>query len=368
MKTLRTNPSLRLRPPSELTNKKWQVEDFNVRKIFSIPSIAVCLLLYAIKPKNADQLAKDFITNFNISNDAAAKLIEDLNKKNLILNDTHQANGISNHDLFLESYHKWKLYNWDKAAEYHFFTYNYPFLDYADNADGWQITNQRMQDYSEDKADINRFKSYSDDFERAALPEAINKDKTDLNNLKISSNDKIDINAVSIVTTMAFTKTAEMSIRWKGAPLLRRTSPSGGSRHPTEGYLVALDVQGIDSALYHIQTEPFFLVKITNINKSEISKLFNLKKNDNHCAAIIMLTSVFERNMYRYREPRTFRTIHMDVGHIIGTIELTSNHSNIETKIINNFNKTAIENLLGLDSLKEGLIASVGLYNKGHLS
>ncbi len=40
--------------------------------------------------------------------------------------------------------------------------------------------------------------------------------------------------------------------------------------------------------------------------------------------ALIVVTAVFARNMYRYREPRTFRTVFMDVGHLLGTFEMVA--------------------------------------------
>lgn len=37
--------------------------------------------------------------------------------------------------------------------------------------------------------------------------------------------------------------------------------------------------------------------------------------------AVFVLTTHFQRNMYRYREPRTFRTLYLDAGHLGGLIE-----------------------------------------------
>jgi hypothetical protein len=88
------------------------------------------------------------------------------------------------------------------------------------------------------------------------------------------------------------------------------------------------------------------------------------KDSDSPALGAIVLTSVFERNMYRYREPRTFRTIHMDVGHILATIEMLSQEFRIKTRIHLNFNEDAILQQIGTSMLEEGVMAIVTLHEE----
>lgn len=78
-------------------------------------------------------------------------------------------------------------------------------------------------------------------------------------------------------------------------------------------------------------------------------------------AAIVMVTCVFERNMYRYREPRTFRTVHMDAGHLAETFELACAANGIRcfTQYANN--DQAIEAKLGLKPLEEGYMLACAI-------
>ena len=66
--------------------------------------------------------------------------------------------------------------------------------------------------------------------------------------------------------------------------------------------------------------------------------------------------------MFRYRDPRTFRTIHMDAGHMLGTIEIAAQHFNIESKVSYSINEIELEKYIGITGLVEGTIASVALY------
>ena len=70
--------------------------------------------------------------------------------------------------------------------------------------------------------------------------------------------------------------------------------------------------------------------------------------------ALIVLTSRFSRNMYRYREPRTFRTVHMDVGHLSGSVMLLASAIGLQTKADDVTNAARTETHLGLDWLEEG--------------
>jgi hypothetical protein len=88
------------------------------------------------------------------------------------------------------------------------------------------------------------------------------------------------------------------------------------------------------------------------------------KNSDSSALGAIVLTSVFERNMYRYREPRTFRTFHMDVGHILATIEMLGQEFHFKTRIHFNFNEDAILQQIGASLLDAGVMTIVTLHEE----
>ncbi|HEY1213788.1 MAG TPA: hypothetical protein VGE93_09185, partial [Bryobacteraceae bacterium] len=76
---------------------------------------------------------------------------------------------------------------------------------------------------------------------------------------------------------------------------------------------------------------------------------------------IVTLTSTFDRNMYRYREPRTYRTVHMDAGHTAGSARILANACGWNSALAMSDNSQAIEQYLGLDPMVEGYMMSVAL-------
>jgi len=365
MQSLYWNSAIRIRPPSLLTNQKWQAENYDSGKSFSVPELAVAILLYCYVPRDQNAV----IAEFSKLNDYPATTINaflnNLLEKKLLLNTLFEKNqSESKPKLLLRDYLQWKKYNWSSSAEYHFFTYNYQFLDYSEGGEGWKLADKRMKDYSEKEPDTNRIKQYPNEFRRVNVP-TFHDISTNLESyIGISNQNSVDLNKLISISAFAFAKTNGAPIRWKGVPLIRRTSPSGGSRHPTEGYIIITgNFVNFNSGLYHIQSDPFALVQLTSELPVHLEYIFpELYEEIPQPNAILILTSVFGRNMFRYREPRTFRTIHMDVGHILGTIELISEHVGLKSKTSYYFDENSIEKALNIDGISEGAIACIGLF------
>ena len=179
---------------------------------------------------------------------------------------------------------------------------------------------------------------------------------------KLSISDKI-----KELLSLTFAKRGEKPCHWSTTPLMRRTSPSGGSRHPTEGYFLASNLEGIAKGFYHIQADVPSLQLLSSPIRFEIEKLVPIDRGNASVSGAIILTSVFERNMYRYREPRTFRTVHMDIGHLLGTIEMLGKAFNIETHIYLHVNEEEILKHITTSKLEEGVMAIVTLSERSEL-
>lgn len=371
MSIVYTNPALRFYPPSTLNKNKWLVEDFDLRKTYSIPELAVTLLLYAIKAREIEKLVFDISELGTWESQKISALINSLITKRLLITEFNlmKEDLPTNSNLFSAKYQHWRNFNWGAAAEYHFFTYNYKFLNYSEGAEGWRIANNRMADYSEKESDDNRVKHYPPEFNRIPLQLPADFKKLQSNSyyseITSSLKGKLSDKSLAIIITMTFSKFAEASIPWVGAPLMRRTSPSGGSRHPSEGYIVIFhDIGTIKQGVYHIQSDPICLtelpIKLTHEFSSAFPEIYS--EIGSEPLAIILLTSIFDRNMFRYREPRTFRSVHMDAGHILGTIELICLQLQINFFISHQICEDKVEKLLGLNCLTEGALSSVAIF------
>jgi hypothetical protein len=96
--------------------------------------------------------------------------------------------------------------------------------------------------------------------------------------------------------------------------VVRKTSPSGGCRHPSE--VVLLLPKGLESippGAYHYDVRHHRLAQAAGYSEC-------LKSVTGSCA--FLLTSRVERAMWRYRDIRSFRAIPVDAGHIAETLVL----------------------------------------------
>lgn len=345
MPYLQTNNLIKIRFPSSFTKNYWTIEEKSKKTLFAVPRLAVLITVTCAKPITNDALFTCLLNNQQVDRDKIEKTLDSLISKNIILSS----------EIFPRStaLMNWKKSGWEAAADYHFFTWDAPFLDYSKDGGGHDQDRKNMLQYQEAQPDDQRCKAYKEFLDRHDLPILAELSSSlEIKNLLLP--DKI-----KLLLSLAFGKKGEKTCHWSDAPLIRRTSPSGGSRHPTEGYFLS-HVNGISKGWHHIQADPPSLIYL-----SPFSQETDFFENENSAPlGVIVLTSVFERNMYRYREPRTFRTIHMDAGHILETIESAGNELGFETKVTMNFDEGAILNKLKASKFEEGVMAIVIIKEK----
>lgn len=99
-----------------------------------------------------------------------------------------------------------------------------------------------------------------------------------------------------------------------GAPI-RKTSPSGGGRHPTDiGIIVSTETENLLNGFWWYQPETHSLIasKTTHPISSQLPT--------NSMAFVV--SSNVERAMWRYRDSRSFRPVVIDAGHVIETLDI----------------------------------------------
>lgn len=231
---------------------------------------------------------------------------------------------------------KWSSIGCSATAHYHFLTWDSKFLDYSDSGNGREEALKIMQNYSQKQPDNQRFKVIFESKNRIQLPEINEISHQCL--VDIQSSDNLLMRYAALVFGIIGTKKPP----WLGDEILLKTSPSGGGRHPTEGYIIFSESK--NSKIFHINVKDHTLDEINVATQIDWDKLFNIWKIPNsEVLGIFIFTSKWERNRYRYREPRTFRSVHMDVGHMLGTLSnlcsITSLSLNIILEDIDTFEK-----------------------------
>ncbi len=108
-------------------------------------------------------------------------------------------------------------------------------------------------------------------------------------------------------------------------PLLHKTSPSGGSRHPTEVYPVVLNVDGVAPGIYHYAVEHHRLERVRGGHFGALMAWIAAGQSWLQNAAVIcVMTCRVERTMWKYPSDRAYRVMTLELGHFCQTFYLLS--------------------------------------------
>ena len=145
-------------------------------------------------------------------------------------------------------------------------------------------------------------------------------------------------------------------------PIILRTSPSGGSRHSIEAYLLAWNVEGLAAGAYHYDSDTRELVDLRHpLSATDIPALFAHQRYFARAAAIVVMCPVFARTMWRYPQSRAYRTVLIDAGHLGQTFALAATSLGLAPFTTMAFSESALEQLLGLDGISECPIYAAGV-------
>lgn len=152
------------------------------------------------------------------------------------------------------------------------------------------------------------------------------------------------------------------SANW--GPLLHKTSPSGGARHPAEVYVAALDVDGLAPGLYHYNHVDHTLEPLrTGDLHDEVLRLTLGQEHVGNAGAVCFMTAVFPRSSYKYHTPRAYRVVTLDTGHVGQTFCLVATWLGLAPFTTAAIADTEVEKALGIDGVTESVlyVAGVGM-------
>ena len=276
----------------------------------------------------------------------------------------------------------WARYGWSEAADYFLATWGYPFLSY-EGPDAARADDLAMQAFLEHEPDLVRFKKCA---VTTCVPAPPTLDVLDGLSMSFASvwdqysgllpapgsDGAVKDGELLEVLSAVFGVRGEFpSLDARAAPLIRKTSPSGGARHPTECYVVALTVAGLEPGLYHFAAGTSTLDYIDRLPPAErLQVLFDglyrsRQERGFEPSAFLLFSAVFKRSMFRYREPRSLRTVLEDIGHLTSTLELVATATGHDVYCQHGVADGPLEDLLGLDFCLESILygAALGLPN-----
>ena len=146
-----------------------------------------------------------------------------------------------------------------------------------------------------------------------------------------------------------------------GEAMYLRAAPSAGGLYPAEVYVISCGTSLLPAGLYNYQTRAHTLLRFWDDQvwpALQEACFGHPSLAQTHLS--IVITGVFFRSAWRYQD-RAYRRIFLDIGHLLGNLELAGALSDFRPHLIGGFADQAVNQLLYLDPNEEGAIAVIAL-------
>lgn len=369
MSKIRTNKFTTIYADPSLDEPELVIENILTMERYSISDPRLFDILHSLTEWTERDIALEVVRDcLNLDDGGHAVLEKLLDRGFLVTKESESA-------TLDAAARKWEQYNWRPALWYYLYQRNHPFVDYS-TWEAWEEDNQRMEKYAEEEPIPPIYKTY-DDTQQVSLPNIDNMGELASVSEALSAtpwsqpfgkdgSNPVDIDCLSQLLYVTFGETGRIKFEGQGE-FLTKTSPSGGARHPTEAYVLAIDVDGLPEGVYHYSVKDHALdvIRQDKTAASMEETLYGLDLNTGpnfDINVVVVLTSILARSMWRYREARSYRVILHDIGHLLETMKLAGISLGHYTYFNHGFDESKIENLLDVDGFKEPafMYAAVG--------
>lgn len=141
-----------------------------------------------------------------------------------------------------------------------------------------------------------------------------------------------------------------------------RTSPSPGARHALEAYVLALRVGGLARGLYHYAADRHELERVSaKASRRQLLGYLPTQHWYGDAAALVLITAVFPRVVWRYDYPRAYRAVLIEAGHFCQTFLLTATWLGLAPFCSMALADSRIERDLGIDGVTESVLYAAGV-------
>lgn len=347
---VRTNPLVRIRTARRLDPPSLVLEVPQTRSQLRVANDRLCSVLErTCRWTPREDVVESISTELELPRESATSLTESLVEHRVFLTEDH--------DLPLS------VGSNDYALRYHLWIHDYPFVDMSDMDEAVESDRERMAAYKEADSVPDVYRTYPTS-RLLDLPDPTD-DAFDssVRNVLFGSDtghdagtDSLAVETLSDVLYYVFGQTGTQRFPVQG-DFVVKTSPSGGSRHPTECYVVCRDVTGVPTGVYHYSVRSHALETIRSDVPPAVESTLG-----RDVPVSLVLTSVVERNMWRYREPRTYRVLLHDIGHLVQTLRYASTaHDRLSSVTRREPTRPDhLEAALGFDPLVEPVMTMVG--------
>ncbi len=178
--------------------------------------------------------------------------------------------------------------------------------------------------------------------------------------LREAGEDRADWMRLSRLLINAYGLTAKFPTA-TGQTFYLRSAPSAGGLYPAEIYLISRGTRLLPAGLYNYQARSHSLWRYwDNHSWQQLQRACFWHPALEATHLTLVVTGVFHRSAWRYQD-RAYRRICLDVGHLLGNLELASVLVDYRPHLIASFADRAIADLLYLDPGEEGALAVLPL-------
>jgi SagB-type dehydrogenase family enzyme len=152
---------------------------------------------------------------------------------------------------------------------------------------------------------------------------------------------------------------------WVDVPGLGRaamkTSPSGGSLHPIEAYVLAQRVSGLKAGLYHYNAKRHELEWLRKgVSQRTLERSLGHQWWFARGAFLVLMTAVFGRTQWKYDSARAYRVVLAEAGHLCQTFCLTATWLGLAPFCTMALADTKWEQRLEIDGVRESIVYVAG--------
>ncbi len=144
-----------------------------------------------------------------------------------------------------------------------------------------------------------------------------------------------------------------------------RAAASAGALYPIEIYVAAGEVEELEAGLYHFSPAD---LKLRGLRRGDwreaLARAAAMRPSLRESRAILVMSALFWRSAWKYRA-RAYRYCFWDTGTILANLLATAAAEGIPAEVVTAFADAEVEQLLGVDGDREGVMCLVAL---GHRS
>lgn len=314
--------------------------------------------------------ALEIFSNENISAKDIEQIEQDGNLKYVV--DTLIENNIFQKKLDITDFEKLNYSNYNNESyAYHLSSSRIDWTNYSDKDSIKKNDLDEMDSYTSEEEIPSNYKKYTNSIPKYYLEDFVKINlENNSNNIFFGKSENkipkaIDIDDINLLINNSAKSYTHIEMYATGKHL-RKNVPSGGARHPIEFYVLAIDIQGLEKGLYHYNVKFHRLdeIKITEEQLQNLTETVNIipRGREKKLAASLIHTCIFKRSMFRYREPRSYRVMHYDLGHIHANEILISNILGLDYCETYSIPENSVESILGIDGFEEAAMSAFNLY------